>query len=143
MVEVTSPRLKPRLPGLLLTPLKVESVNMRLSAETNSCRREPLPTACCILTVPSGILPCGLSLTGTLRGVVFCSAVIRIHLPASLCSTGVAPLHGYYGRSDSWAALDRRPGLPDSRGTDVFHPPYPSTHSAANHPLPSSSGFNT
>jgi hypothetical protein len=61
----------------------------------------------------------------------------RIHLPASLRSTGITPLPRYYGRSDSWAggsscriaamnAGGPRPGLPDSWTR-------PSHRSVANH----------
>jgi len=77
--------------------------------------------------------PCGTFQRG---GAVFIFR--RILLPASLGSTGITPLHRYYGRSDSWPAVLRRlvegtyerrrfrPGLSVSRTRT-------SDHSASNH----------
>ena len=51
----------------------------------------------------------------------------RIHLPASLCSTGVTPLQRYYECSDFLPALYFRQELPASRTL-------PSDRSASKHP---------
>jgi hypothetical protein len=52
----------------------------------------------------------------------------RLHLPASLRSTGVTPLRRYYGCSDSCLRSGRQTGLPASFVES-------SSHSASNHPL--------
>jgi hypothetical protein len=91
-----------------------------------------------------GPRPSGADLSGLLsftakhwrRWFFLRSVAHALHLPASLGSTPITALRRYYGRSDSWTGLDARPGLPDSR-------PHPSVRSAANHPPPSTSGFNT
>ena len=81
--------------------------------------------------------PCLARSPGT-GGVNLCSGCLSIahHLPASLRSTGIAPLQRYYGCSDSCAAAFRnslnldsrsdRTGLPSSRTT-------PSNHSVSSH----------
>ena len=87
-----------------------------------------------------GACPAGQPRWGTVADWYPSNCPLRIHLPASLGSTGIAPLQRYYGRSDSCAvgSLGHRPdrrslcraGLPDSRTP-------PSRHSVANHPISS------
>lgn len=68
---------------------------------------------------------------------------LRLHFPASLGSTGVTPLHGYYGHSDSRRAALRalgamNTGLSSTAGLPVYLV-HSSNRSVPNHPTVSPS----
>ena len=58
-----------------------------------------------------GACPAGQPRWGTVAGWYPSNCTLRIHLPASLGSTGIAPLQRYYGRSDSCAVGSLARGL--------------------------------
>ena len=90
--------------------------------------------SCCVVAACGAILrrlsPPVLAQRAMSMVVVQPTTSMRLHLPASLRSTGITPLRRYYGCSDSCLRSGRQTGIPVSFAV-------PSVHSASNHPLPS------
>ena len=73
---------------------------------------------------------------------------MRLHFPASLCSTGVTRLPRYYGRSDSCsagslAAVRLNSSLSFSEQVSLINAQSLPDHSVSNHPTWHSRRFNT